>query len=341
MSIWHACRFVHYSATHYSIVHVRNIWGMRAVWGLKRKRPDVDLMDATGLKFFEVSVAPDETWTVWNSKTMPLLFPGSTFRYFLRLTLGAEADAQFGQTMFRSMMSAKGVNKQQQERERVLEETFDQLDQAIHRQQRDTMDQFVRFPTFAFFADDAVKALRAVVTAKRRIQLRKQTWTEVAVAANGRGTLISEKNPLSDELQPVAFLPNSTVRVVEGTAWAATAYQLGSCFSTDKNMFYEPSPIETKEFADRGRIAEFAITVIDDAIETFGLDPTADWQGLTDRFIPAQIKFAGISPIDVIPRVNLHSKVGLDEQVKALIKWAYLNGILCRLLWWLDNAFRK
>lgn len=307
------------------------------MWGSKRNQAKIDPMDATGLKFFEVSVAPNETWTVWNSKTMPLLFPTTTFSRFLHMTLGAEAYARFARASISSSIVSSASAKGQSAEERELAEILDELDLTIQRRQK----SFDRFPTFAFFADDAVKALRAVVTARRRSQIKHQEWTEIPSAMDSKGTLISEKGRFSDLLVPIAFLPNSTIRLVEGTAWKATAYQLGSCFSTEHNSFVEAPTSKAMKIANRGPVAEFVITIVDNVIESFGVDPAADWQGLTSRFIPAQLKFAGISHVEEIPCIDPGSRVALNEQVRALIRWAYVTGILCRVLTWLDGAYRK
>lgn len=92
----------------------------------------------------------------------------------------------------------------------------------LNRWTKEHMDRAALLPTFRYYGDDAVKALRCVIGARARTQLVRQSWQEVPVSPYSAGTLITDDNFGTSSHR--AFIDHSKLRSLKGTTRSATAY---------------------------------------------------------------------------------------------------------------------
>lgn len=298
-------------------------------------------LSKTPMPFWEVSVGANENWTVWPNGNLPLAFPKTTFSRLLRSMLGESAYSRFALQRIGSLVVQPGraPTASQRKGNSELGEILVEFDQALTAWRDATMDRFVHLPTFLFFGDDAVKALRAsarYMTLSARADL---DWMEVSVGNHAKGTLVLEKGRFDGEREPTACIANRQVKFALGTLPTLEVNTSDSSFAMGAREFSPLSPTDVADLAARRPIAEFVLMLIANFIAEFGFRQDADWKQLTNQFLPAHLAYAEARESEPIPPIQTGGKLSLEEQVSAVVEWAYHAGVLCRLLLWLDGAF--
>jgi len=305
---------------------------------LKFFRRQQKVEKAFDLPFFEVEVASNESWTVWNQQHMPLVFPTHMFSRFAQSILPENLYSRFAVARVKGLISG---GKHGTPDEDDLLSVLSVLNQRLTEWRDETMDRFVSLPTFCFFGEDAVKAMRLVLMSEtRKAGQYEQNWLELPLSFRSKGTLVYGRLWLDDVDRPLAVISHPNLQCLVGDAWQAKAYLSDGIFSIPDKQMVELSKAEANALASRAPIAEFVFMLLGSFLDRFDIKRDAKWEHFTGFWLPKHAGYAGVSLKQPIPRIDsTASPHDLRDQIEQVMHWSYLNGFFCRAYQWLDMQF--
>jgi hypothetical protein len=219
-----------------------------------------------------------------------------------------------------------------------LVEILAALDQRLSEWRNETMDRFVSLPTFCFFGEDAMKAMRLVLMSQtRKAGKYERNWLEVPLSLRSKGTLVYGRQSFDDPDQPIACIPHLNLHCVVGNAWQAKAFLPDTIFQIPEKQMAELSGAEATALATRAPVAEFVFMLLGSFLDRFVIKRDANWDHFTETLLPKYAAEISASPKQAVPRINpTAGPRDFRDQIQQVMHWTYLNGLFCRAYVWLD-----